>query len=117
MSSSPARQTTPHPMGVWFCLACGTEWHGAGQPHPTWQCACTAIAAANARALATQQPSHTMSTPQQMCRFNDHAPATVRVALQTGCVCYPNDREQLLCEHHWYKAEPLGDMVVVEELC
>jgi hypothetical protein len=48
------------------------------------------------------------------CRFGD-GPATVRVELEHGCVCYPDDREQSLCEHHWYKMEPLGDATVVEE--
>lgn len=51
----------------------------------------------------------------RQCRFGD-GPATVRVALEKGCVCYPDDREQFLCEHHWWKMEPLGDAVVVEEL-
>lgn len=50
------------------------------------------------------------------CRFGNHAPATVRVVLEKGCVCYPDDREQFLCEHHWYKMTPLGSAEVVEEL-
>jgi hypothetical protein len=49
------------------------------------------------------------------CRFED-GPAVVRVALDHGCVCFPEDREQALCAHHWYKSEPLGAMAVIEEL-
>jgi len=41
------------------------------------------------------------------CRFGD-GPATVRVIMSKGCVCYPEDREQYLCEHHWYKSTPSG---------
>jgi hypothetical protein len=49
------------------------------------------------------------------CRFGCPV-ATVRVQLNAGCVCFPEDREQYLCEHHWWKMEPLGDVKVVEEL-
>lgn len=54
------------------------------------------------------------ATPR--CRFNGHAPATVRAELSAGCVCFPDDREQFLCEQHWHQMEPLGDAVVIEEL-
>lgn len=42
--------------------------------------------------------------------------ATVVCAMDRGCVCYPNDREQALCEQHFWKSEPLGSMVVIRDL-
>jgi hypothetical protein len=48
------------------------------------------------------------------CRFGD-GPTVVRVALDKGCVCFPGDREQALCAHHWYKSEPLGSFDVIEQ--
>lgn len=57
-----------------------------------------------------------MSKKWPECRFGGH-PASVRVELEAGCVCFPDDKEQFLCEHHWWKMEPLGDVKVVEELC
>lgn len=53
------------------------------------------------------------------CRFAVRgctAPAVVRVRLDKGCVCYRDDREQCLCDHHFYKSTPIGDMEVIEEL-
>jgi hypothetical protein len=51
----------------------------------------------------------------QLCRFCN-SPAAGRFALSRGCVAFPEDREQLLCLHHWCRATPLGDMVLVEDL-
>jgi hypothetical protein len=50
-----------------------------------------------------------------LCRFGD-GPAVVRVALDKGCVCYPDDREQWLCYHHRWKSTPIGSFDVIEEL-
>lgn len=36
------------------------------------------------------------------------APATHRVTLSAGCVVWPHDREQYLCQQHLVKATPLG---------
>lgn len=49
------------------------------------------------------------------CRF-DGSPAVVRVEMDEGCVCFPDDREQLLCAQHAINSEPLGSFVVVESL-
>lgn len=46
------------------------------------------------------------------CRFCD-TEAVVLVAMDQGCVCAPNDREQWLCSQHYYKATPLGSMEVI----
>jgi len=48
------------------------------------------------------------------CRFGCVATALYRVKLEKGCVCYPKDREQLLCRQHWQNLEPLGEAEVVE---
>lgn len=50
-----------------------------------------------------------------LCRFGDGA-AVVKVRLDKGCVCFPDDREQFLCAHHLYKSTPLGSFDVIEEL-
>lgn len=46
------------------------------------------------------------------CRFC-RDPAVVRVGLPAGCVVYPEDREQDLCEHHWHKTTPLAGAYLV----
>ena len=48
------------------------------------------------------------------CRFGCIATALYRVKLEKGCICYPDDREQLVCVQHWSKMEPLGAAEVVE---
>ena len=52
-----------------------------------------------------------------MCRFphDPPVPAVVRVSMDRGCVCYPDDREQDLCVQHDYKSEPLGTYEVIRE--
>jgi len=48
------------------------------------------------------------------CRFcKDEAIA--RAGFSDGCFCYPNDREQDLCLHHYMRATPLGDMSMIED--
>lgn len=42
-----------------------------------------------------------------MCRFSD-GEAIARFWLDSGCVVYPDDREQDLCWHHARKSTPLG---------
>lgn len=49
------------------------------------------------------------------CRFCSD-PAVVRVALDEGCACFPDDREQCLCDQHWLKATPLGGMAILAVL-
>lgn len=46
------------------------------------------------------------------CRFLD-GPAVALFTLDQGCACYPDDREQWLCEHHMHRATPLGSMRLV----
>jgi len=46
------------------------------------------------------------------CRFTD-GEAVARFALDKGCFCYPDDREQDLCLHHIVKATPLGGMKLI----
>lgn len=48
------------------------------------------------------------------CRFGDSSPAVARFAMDRGCVCYRDDREQDLCAQHIINAEPLGSMEVIE---
>jgi hypothetical protein len=36
------------------------------------------------------------------CRFGD-GEAIYRVAVPDGCLCYPDDREQDLCLHHYHR--------------
>lgn len=49
------------------------------------------------------------------CRFcTAHAVAVFD--LPEGCLCYPHDREQSLCPHHAFKANPIGDMVLKKDL-
>ena len=43
------------------------------------------------------------------CRFCS-APAAATYALDAGCLCYPEDREQALCVQHIIRATPLGAM-------
>lgn len=50
------------------------------------------------------------------CRFPHEAEATVRVEMDAGCACYPDDREQCLCTQHANESEPIGSWKVVEEL-
>ena len=52
------------------------------------------------------------------CRFRSTAPAhddpaVIRVALDEGCICFPDDREQDLCAQHAVRATPLGNMELV----
>lgn len=48
------------------------------------------------------------------CRFCDH-PAIGRFRMNGGCTCYPDDREQCLCEHHARRAQPLDGMYLLED--
>jgi hypothetical protein len=54
-------------------------------------------------------------TGRPLCRFGD-GPAVVHVALDKGCVCFRDDREQWLCWHHRHKSTPIGSFDVIEEL-
>jgi hypothetical protein len=49
----------------------------------------------------------------ETCKFGC-GPAAVYVELSRGCVCFPDDREQFLCNQHWYKMEPLGTVKAIE---
>lgn len=57
------------------------------------------------------------------CRFSDFnprhtEPAVVRVKLEAGCLCYPDDREQNLCWQHLHKLAEngaLGPWKVIKE--
>lgn len=51
----------------------------------------------------------------QRCRFCG-AVGVARVVLDRGCVCYPADREQVLCMQHVVGAAPVGGMVLVAVL-
>lgn len=42
-----------------------------------------------------------------VCRFCK-SPAAGRFKLDTGCFCYPDDREQDLCPQHIIRATPVG---------
>lgn len=55
--------------------------------------------------------SENQDIPQ--CRFGD-GEAAVRVKMDKGCACYPDDREQLLCFHHASESEPIGSWTIVE---
>lgn len=43
------------------------------------------------------------------CRFCG-MPSIARYAMDEGCICYPDDREQDLCMQHENRATPLGSM-------
>lgn len=45
----------------------------------------------------------------QLCRFCG-SEAIAIYWLDEGCVCYPNDKVQALCEQHIYKSTPLRNM-------
>lgn len=47
------------------------------------------------------------------CRFDDGNIAIARFAMDRGCVCYPDDREQDLCAQHVLRATPLGSMTLI----
>jgi hypothetical protein len=49
-----------------------------------------------------------------VCRFCAD-PAIGRFDLDSGCVVYPDDREQNLCWHHARKATPLGSFELIED--
>jgi hypothetical protein len=51
-----------------------------------------------------------------LCRFGDGDVAVVRVALNEGCLAYPDDREQVLCLNHFHKMTPNDSYEVLEEL-
>lgn len=51
-------------------------------------------------------------TSRPPCRFCKEL-SIVRVAIPQGCFCYPDDREQDLCDHHVQRATPLGEMTVI----
>jgi hypothetical protein len=46
------------------------------------------------------------------CRFCG-APAVGIYYFDKGCVCYPDDRMQSLCEQHIVKATPIGNMRLI----
>lgn len=48
------------------------------------------------------------------CRFCSTEPIA-RAAFDQGCFCYPDDREQDLCLHHYMRATPLGTMTLVAD--
>lgn len=47
------------------------------------------------------------------CRFCEEQAVGVFI-LDKGCACYPNDKEQALCEQHISKATPIGNMILKE---
>ena len=49
------------------------------------------------------------------CRFGD-GPAVAEFELDRGCLVYPADRRQFLCEHHARRATPLGSMRLLRVL-
>lgn len=51
--------------------------------------------------------------PEMVCRFGDGAPALVAVYTPEGCVCFPEDRQQLLCPQHFVNFGMVGDDVEV----
>jgi hypothetical protein len=51
----------------------------------------------------------------RQCRFGDGEAVAV-VALDRGCIAYPDDTEQALCLHHFARARPLGGMRLVADL-
>ncbi len=53
--------------------------------------------------------------PDLECRFGC-GPAIAVFAMDRGCVCYPDDRQQALCMQHIVRATPLGRMTVVRDL-
>jgi hypothetical protein len=56
-----------------------------------------------------------MSTPVDVkCRFCS-ASAIAKYAMDRGCVCFPDDREQALCAQHIIRATPLGSMELLED--
>ena len=48
------------------------------------------------------------------CRFNDGLPAVARFSTPTGCVCYPDDREQDLCGQHVIKGGMGDDATIIK---
>jgi hypothetical protein len=48
------------------------------------------------------------------CRFCDDL-AVAKYAVNKGCMCYHNDREQYLCFQHIVKANPIESMVLLED--
>ena len=48
-----------------------------------------------------------MTEDRPRCRFCGSV-ATVVATFTHGCVCYPDDRVQALCEQHWHNSMPLG---------
>lgn len=49
------------------------------------------------------------------CRFCDR-PAVGVFFLSRGCVCYPRDRLQALCQQHVVRSNPTGSMVLHQDL-
>lgn len=49
------------------------------------------------------------------CRFCG-SPAVAVFSVPDGCSCYPDDREQALCMQHVVKRNPLGEMILIEDL-
>jgi hypothetical protein len=49
------------------------------------------------------------------CRFCGD-PAVAVFALDRGCLCYPEDREQALCMQHVVRASPAGSMLLTADL-
>ena len=49
-----------------------------------------------------------------MCRFNDGMPAKARFSTPKGCVCFPDDRYQDLCEQHIIKWGVIDDEGVMQ---
>lgn len=60
--------------------------------------------------MSGDEPLFNLTIP---CRFGD-GPAVALIKFNSGCFCYPNDREQWLCEHHIHRATPLDGMKMIK---
>lgn len=52
--------------------------------------------------------------PPPLCRF-ECGWAIARYAMDAGCVCFPDDREQDLCAQHIVRSTPLGSMTLIRK--
>lgn len=48
------------------------------------------------------------------CRFDD-GEAIAAFAMDEGCFCHPEDRAQALCLHHAMRANPNGNMILIQD--
>jgi hypothetical protein len=52
----------------------------------------------------------------EKCRHCGSVDAAVWVALQKGCLAFPDDRDQWLCDYHFDRMSPLGGWWLLEDL-